>query len=65
MKTNKMMNKVEVLFFGLFLNDLGCYFNVYTYLFLSSLTGIYIFAGGETLRYWNNLFVKQRELKFA
>lgn len=33
--------------------------------FLSSLTGIYIFAGGETLRYWNNLFVKQRELKFA
>lgn len=33
--------------------------------FISSPTANYMFAGGETLQYWNNLFVKQRELKFA
>lgn len=37
----------------------------YPFFFFVHILVFYIFAGGETLQYWNNLFVKQRELKMA
>lgn len=54
-----------MLFFGIFLMTFDAILMSIPTCFFSSPTANYMFAGGETLQYWNNLFVKQREHKFA
>lgn len=63
----KRMVKIEVLFFCFIFEWLLILFSglIILFFFFVHILVFYIFAGGETLQYWNNLFGKQRELKMA